>query len=507
MSKSQLPRKGRKPERRNAVRPAMALAVILSAAGGGGSFMGYAVGRIDANIRQSRQLRGYATPCPHLPSASFDVGGWTGVVLDANTVYTDGAHNVVISDLDADGRPEIVANAFRSDALMFYQCDGDARDPNQWKRHVVGVDVSDGFPTRPIHAFAQSFVRERLLGGCTGGAHYTAISDLSGDGMADLIVAGDLKKCDIVYYEMRGQSRSSLSWARHCIYRNDSHRTYQVETGDVDGDGACDVVFATKSDNSLGWCRNKGPAAEWPMTWIANDLGPCFYVCVADLDRDGRNEVVATQDTALQGGRVYRFTYAGDPGHQDNWTAEIIAEFPPGHAASVLEIVDLDGDGGADIFVANHQGDVFLLRSTGGKGRPLEWAVHRLNEWDAHRGHNFRELDVGDIDGDGDLDVVLADEAQDLVMWLENPGDSGEPFWPPHVIDKSRYYLLWCHCVDLGDLDGDGDLDLAVAACGGNAIVIYLNDLSEGRPSGGPRALPAAPSDMWPDLIAPRESS
>ncbi|MHC4519547.1 MAG: FG-GAP repeat domain-containing protein [Planctomycetota bacterium] len=423
------------------------------------------------------------------------------MVLDANTLYTDGAHNVVISDLDADGRPEIVANAFRSDALMFYQCDGDVRDPNQWQRHVVDVDVSDGFPTRPIHAFAQSLVRERLLDGCTGGAHYTAISDLSGDGMADLIVAGDLKKCDVVYYETRGESESPLSWVRHCIYRNDSHRTYQVEAGDVDGDGACDVVFTTKTDSSLGWCQNRGPASAWPMTWIATNLAPCFYARVADLDRDGRSDVVATQDTWRQGGRIYRFAYAGDPSHQDNWTAEVIAEFPPGHGASVFEIVDLDRDGSADIFVANHQGDVFLLRSSGGKGRPLEWAVHRLNEWDAHRGHNFREVDVGDIDGDGDLDVVLADEHLDLVMWLENPGESSGQFWPPRVIDKSRYYLLWCHCVDLGDVDGDGDLDLAVAACGGNVILLYLNRLSEVRPSDEPEAPPAAASDMWPGLI------
>lgn len=422
---------------RSTVTHGMALLIVFSAVGASGMFMGYTLGRTNANIRQSRSLRGYATPCPLLPPPVFDVEGWTGVVLDADTTYTDGAHNVVLHDVDGDGQLEVVANSFRSDALMYYRCDGDARDPEAWKRHVVDVDVGDGYPTRPIHAFAQSVIREKLLNGCTGGAHYTAIDDLNGDGMADLVVAGDFKKCDVVYYEAR-RSASSVSWSRHCLYRNDRHRTYQIETGDVDGDGRCDVVLATKTDHRLGWLRNNGSLEAWPVTWIATELTNCFYARVVDMDGDGRGEVLATQDTAGQGGRLWLFTCAGDASRPEDWRSEAIARFPPGHGASVFEVADFNDDGIADVVVANHQGDVFLVLSRcGGGGRLPEWTVQRLNEWDVHAGHCFRELALGDIDGDGDLDVVLADEHLDLLMWLENPGHVDGQFWQARVIDKS----------------------------------------------------------------------
>lgn len=460
------------------------LLAVVSAVGTSATYVGYRLGTALASIQGSKRLLGYATPCSDLPPPVFETEGWTGVLLDADTTHTDGAHNVVFCDIDRDGQVEVVANSFRSDSLMLYRRNPDKHASLQWTRYVIDPDVGDGIPATPVYAFAQSLVKEGLLGGFTGGAHYTAIDDLNGDGLLDLIVAGDLKKCDVVWYEAPEQSWEMSSWKRHAVYRNNSHRTYQVETGDIDGDDDPDIVLATKTDNSLGWLQNNGLSGNWRMTWIHTNYTRCFYARVADVDNDGRNDVVATQDTAAQGGKLYRFTYSTDPCRQEDWTADVIAAFPPGHGASVFEVRDFDQDDDVDIFVANHEGDVFLVRNLGREGRPEKWSVHRLNEWDSHQGHDFRELDVGDIDGDGDLDVVVADERLNLVLWLENPGDGEQGCWPSHIVDRSRHYLGWCHCVDLGDADGDGDLDIAVASCGGNAFLIYLNQLRQGvRPA------------------------
>jgi hypothetical protein len=93
------------------------------------------------------------------------------------------------------------------------------------------------------------------------------------------------------------------------------------------------------------------------------------------------------------------------------------------------------------------------------------------------RGRDFREIDVGDIDLDGDPDIVVADEAQNAVVWYENPGATFRAGWSEHVVDQSDVYLRWCHCVRLADIDRDGDLDIAVAAAASNTFLLYLSQV------------------------------
>jgi len=101
------------------------------------------------------------------------------------------------------------------------------------------------------------------------------------------------------------------------------------------------------------------------------------------------------------------------------------------------------------------------------------------NNYDINDGHDFRELDIGDIDSDGDLDIIVEDEGRNTVMWFENNGMIFYENWKMHVIDKSDQYLKWCHCVEIGDIDRDGYLDLAVAAPGSNTFLIYLNGIKK----------------------------
>lgn len=51
----------------------------------------------------------------------------------------------------------------------------------------------------------------------------------------------------------------------------------------------------------------------------------------------------------------------------------------------------------------------------------------------------------------------------DMVMWFENSCTIYYENWREHIIDKSDDYLKWCHSVEVGDIDSDGDLDVAVA--------------------------------------------
>jgi len=419
-------------------------------------YIGYKFNKAYKNIENEKEDLGYKSPCKSLPPPVFTRG-------------------------DDDGKIELIANSYRSDAIIFYKYNSDPHDSSNWSRYVIDSFVGGRISRKPVIKFTKSIVKEKLLGEYIGGAHYSAISDMNGDGRDDLVIAGDLKKYDVVWYETPEDITKLSLWKKHIVYKNDSHRTYHIETGDIDGDGNQDIIFATKTDNSLGWLKNNGLSSEWTLTWVDNNCIRCFNARVADIDNDGQNDIIASEDDSSNGGKLHLYSYSNKPILQENWMDHSIANFPAGHGVSVFEIIDIDNDGDLDIVTGNHQGDVYILENTRKNNIYTEWNKYRVNNYNVNSGHDFREIDIGDIDSDGDLDIVVADEGKNLIMWFENNGTTFYENWKTHIIDKSNQYLKWCHFVELGDIDGDGDLDVAVAAAASNVFLWYSNEQAHNK--------------------------
>jgi hypothetical protein len=434
--------------------------------------------KIYKSVEVSKEELGYKTLWGNMSQKAFKRANWQGMLIDSDISYTDGAHNMVPFDLDNDSKMEMIANSYRSDALILYKCDGQIDRPENWSRYVIDPSVGGGIPWQNLFQFAKSFIKEKLFGAFRGGAHFIEIADMNNDGRNDIVIAGDKKRNDIIWYEVPDDIKKSSSYKKHVVYRNNSHRTYHIGTNDIDGDGMRDIVFAAKTDNSIGWLKNNGSLNEWPLTWIDTDCVRCFNARIADMDKNGKSDIIASEDDLIAGGKLHIFSFKENPLLKKNWIDCAVAEFPKGHGVSIFEIIDIDIDGDLDVVTGNHQGDVYIIENNFPHNMNEEWNKYKINDFNINMGHDFREIDVGDIDGDRDLDIIVADEGKNMIIWFENPGNPYDEGWTSHVLDKSDQYLNWCHFVELKDIDGDEDLDAAVTAAGSNTFLIYLNNIT-----------------------------
>ena len=142
-----------------------------------------------------------------------------------------------------------------------------------------------------------------------------------------------------------------------------------------------------------------------------------------------------------------------------------------GSSPHSVAVGDVDGDGDLDLLTANYGSANVSVRLNDGSGN---FTDHPTNPNPAV-GDSPQSVALGDVDGDGDLDLLTANTGNDNVSVLLNDGSGNftapatNPT-PPWVCFMAPYSVV------LGDVDSDGDLDLLTANYGGNTVSVLLND-------------------------------
>ena len=275
-----------------------------------------------------------------------------------------------------------------------------------------------------------------------------ALADLNGDGRADVIVAG--RNGPLVWYAYPGWTRSVIA--------NQGYTTQGgLAAGDLDRDGDLDVTVGTV------WFENPRLPAGNPATspWRAHPVGAAGNreVDIADLDRDGKPDVVLRGET---GSTVTLFRQ----NRPDAWVRRAVN----GIGTQGLALADLNKDGFPDIVMGGR-----WLRNPGRNLLSQPWLRRNFGSWSPEAA-----LAVGDLNGDHRPDVVMSvAEGPGRISWFESPPNPGQARWQERVIDRGP--LDSAEGVSLVDLDRDGDLDVVTSELGGRGrLLLYLN---EGRGS------------------------
>jgi hypothetical protein len=219
---------------------------------------------------------------------------------------------------------------------------------------------------------------------------------------------------------------------------------HSVAIGDLNGDGKPDLATANGDASSVSVLLNRGDGSFPPQLDYATGGGP-FSVAIGDLNGD-RKPDLATANWQAEG-TVSVLLNTGDGSFQAK------LDYATGRGASSVAIGDLNGDRKPDLATANaYSGptptvSVLLNRGDGSFRAKLDYRT----------GSSPSSVAIGELNGDGEPDLAIANSGASTVSVLSNRGDGS-------FQAKLDYRTgAWPQSVAIGDLNGDGTPDLATA--------------------------------------------
>lgn len=354
---------------------------------------------------------------------------------------------------------------------------------------------------------------EHLIADNYGYAYGVAAADLDGDGDPDL-TSGDPRKNAMYWHENDGQGNFAL----HTIQKDEAGWFERHALGDVDGDGHLDVVVVKNLNGHIVWFRNSGTPGDgrpWERRVVSTRIARAYDVALADLNGDGAPDVAAT---AWIGNYIAWFANPGRAETNAEWIQYRVDENI--EETRTIRTADFNGDGRPDLLGTARRGNLIAWYENTGQPTNGLWPRHVIDRQSPEPVHG----QPFDMDKDGDADVVMAfgmlmlpgASNTHLVAWYENVGTPGKGMeWKKHVVGGLPYGFE----AVAGDLDSDGDVDVAATGWGGAGCIMWFENPGDAKGEWTPHVLRAAWSkanqaiiedlnaDKLPDIAATAEGS
>ena len=287
----------------------------------------------------------------------------------------------------------------------------------------------------------------------SGTSHDLSLRDFDNDADLDLAICvdGELR----IYFN---NGSGTFSNNGQSVMTNNN---YMLAAGDLDNDGDVDIVAATENHNYVHYYLNNGYG-------ILTDGGyfPIHYAhepAIADVDGNG------TLDVGLAMNWYSTFIYYNQGNAEFGESSQVSGGYK---TQGGVYFADLDGDGDLDLFEANYSGDSSNIFWNNGYGSLTESGQVIDGYLD-----DVTKVDFGDIDNDGDLDLLASSQAIPGEAFYLNDG-TGE------FVRKDA--LFSGEHISLGDVDNDGDLDVVSGSSTTLQNALYISNYAETAANTGP---------------------
>jgi hypothetical protein len=326
---------------------------------------------------------------------------WPAITVGA----TPNVEDAVFADMNNDGNWDVVSCSEGSTKKIFvhWNAGENLLDKKNWKQEVL--PASDGLM---MWMYAEPLQIDNQNG-------------------VDLIAAGKNENAAIGWFEAPENPGNLNDWLWHEI--SPVGWVMSILKRDMDNDGDTDIVISDRRGKLRGcrWLENPGTGEFQKQPWKNHFMGTqkheIMFMSMADINADGKEEAVVCERSK----NTIRI-YSGIDEQGIKWKEQSIQIPASTGMAKSIEVGDMNNDGNMDLV---------LSTNTNGKTQNgLIWLdgrngfLSKENKWQNISGaHNakYDKVELIDLDGDGDLDVLICEEnfgekSQGLgVVWYENP--------------------------------------------------------------------------------------
>jgi hypothetical protein len=288
----------------------------------------------------------------------------------------------------------------------------------------------------------------------------TQVIDYDGDGLLDIVVA------DLGIYpltnDLKGKvlllrQQASGEFIKETLITG-LGRTTDIQVLDLDQDGDLDMAVAVFGGGAgeIFWLENLGKDQHRKHQLL--QLSGALNISAGDLNGDGKVDLVSL--VAQEHEMIVSFINQG----KGVFKTEVLAQAPhPMFGSTAMALVDLDGDKDLDIVFTN--GDAFDTQEDPKPYHGVQWLENlgklKFNYHNIGRFYGAASVAVGDLDRDGDLDLVVGswvnywdDPKRRSLIWYEN---NGKQIFTPRPIANQPAGIV---TLALEDVTGDGRLDI-----------------------------------------------
>ncbi|MCV9929443.1 FG-GAP-like repeat-containing protein, partial [Flavobacterium sp. LS1R49] len=351
--------------------------------------------------------------------------------------------NVIIIDLDGDGKPDLVTiNSSGTSSISIF------------RNISTSGSINAG-------SFAPSI---DIIVGSTPRA--AAAGDFDGDGKPDLAITNS-GGASVTILKNTSSGIGNIAFVSQTTLTS-GLGSFGIVAGDIDGDGKTDLAVADNGTNLVSVFQNLSSGIGNFSFAAKNDFiinSAPYGLSIGDIDSDGKMDLITPNNNASGTVSVLRNTSTSGTINFDN-----VVSFPVGASPFFSAIGDLNKDGKPDIVVANGGGTtISILKNTSSGAGNISFDP----KVDVTAINIVTAVGIADIDGDGNLDVVAASH-NSILSFFHNTSTSGGTITLGTRTDFANDTN--CRGLAIGDLDGDGKNDVVTANNASLNISIFRNN-------------------------------